>query len=784
MPSPLKPMLPLLAFLLAGCQAGSGPDFNALAKARNADGLLAASGPEVRKLDNPFRFIRTNGPYDTGRFGWTAVPAKSPAGKRYVVFTTRMTSEDYGDFVFETDGRTLIRYIPERETLGHRIEHQKLSLEFELPAKRANLESEMRVRRSANAATEFLIRLSPQYRVSKVANAAGQPVPFAQAGGVVWMPSPATSPFTYKLTYSGVVDQPQYAGSITTREAMLTNDYWYPMIARLPQTYEATVRVPKSWTAIAQGELTRDETVGATRSMTWKMDLPAVYWSLSAAPYRTFSQILDGRKFQIWSLTMSEPQMRMQTELFSPILKFFETLAPYPFTYWGAVDSPVYGSGALEAYSFATYGAGWLPDEDAHEPSHTWFGGLINNTYLNSFWNESFAAYCEGLYNREGPIGNVAEKQQAFVSDARPSPSYAQAALDKAGAFSGPVASDLGYGKGAKVLQMLESELGVEAMMAAMRNWLKVHPKGEPGEWSHFEAAVKASSGRDMTRFFDEWVRRPGWADFTVENVRWESPSPTPPSFLPPAGRQKQGRGSEAPSSFSQENASESRSFGKEGAGGWRSGKIVGEAVFKGTPYHLLCEVLLEFPSGERRFEKVRLTPIGSRASFEIPADFKPTLVSFDPWRKLLRRTENNEAPMSLESFLDRARRYSDPRRSNWLNSLSDMTLIAELPEDLNGVFLVGSPETLTAMAPLCERAGFKVEGNNLTYDGTTIDLTKGAALALVDLPGGGRCAIGLGRTRRTPHPGRAKVALVDDLGRFLRGKTEPKTSGFLTVKL
>jgi len=76
------------------------------------------------------------------------------------------------------------------------------------------------------------------------------------------------------------------------------------------------------------------------------------------------------------------------------------------------------------------------------------------------------------------------------------------------------------------------------------------------------------------------------------------------------------------------------------------------------------------------------------------------------------------------------------------------------------------------------------VSGNNLTYDGTTIDLNNGCALAVVDLGEGKNCVIGLGKTRVAPDLGRARLALTDNLGRFLRGKTDPKTSGFLTFKL
>ncbi|WP_146014244.1 M1 family metallopeptidase, partial [Pseudomonas sp. GW460-E13] len=77
--------------------------------------------------------------------------------------------------------------------------------------------------------------------------------------------------------------------------------------------------------------------------------------------------------------------MRPIAALYASIIQFYERFAPYPFSQYGGLDSETYGGGAMEAYSYATYGGG-LPSEDPHEPAHTWWGGLINNTYFHSFW--------------------------------------------------------------------------------------------------------------------------------------------------------------------------------------------------------------------------------------------------------------------------------------------------------------------------------------------------------------------------------------------------------------
>ncbi|PMW84813.1 hypothetical protein C1X33_33855, partial [Pseudomonas sp. GW460-E13] len=92
-----------------------------------------------------------------------------------------------------------------------------------------------------------------------------------------------------------------------------------------------------------------------------------------------------GRSYGMWSARVPVGQMRPIAALYASIIQFYERFAPYPFSQYGGLDSETYGGGAMEAYSYATYGGG-LPSEDPHEPAHTWWGGLINNTYFHSFW--------------------------------------------------------------------------------------------------------------------------------------------------------------------------------------------------------------------------------------------------------------------------------------------------------------------------------------------------------------------------------------------------------------
>ena len=87
-------------------------------------------------------------------------------------------------------------------------------------------------------------------------------------------------------------------------------------------------------------------------------------------------------------------------------------------------------------------------------------------------------------------------------------------------------------------------------------------------------------------------------------------------------------------------------------------------------------------------------------------------------------------------------------------------------PTDPAGTFLIGHPDSMPAMRDLCRRAGFVVQGDTLTYDGTKIDLKDGAAIAIIDLGNGKTCAIGLGVTKRAPSVGKLPPGAGSPRGR------------------
>lgn len=706
-----------LVFLLQISRPATIAEFDGWAKSRD---VAAVEGHADAALKGKFAFLKNTGAFGVGEKGWRAEELADPVGnRRFVVFTSALTTQDYGDQVFEWRDGVLTELVHEKETRGVNLTAAHLDIRFNIPEKRADIFAKISLVAQGAKDGSFFVRLGDNYKVDQVTDLKGNLVKFGQAGGVLSLPVANSGEFEYRVHYSGVVNRPRFAGAIVDEEVMLTNDYWWPHIGRLPLALSTTTHVPKDWVVIGQGDKIYEQVNGDLKSVAYVNKVPVSYMSLSAGKFLERERTVNGIRYFVASRELTAEQMDDQLEFVPPVIEFFSKLFPHPYKEYGAVDTKLYGGGALEAYSYATYGTGWLPAEDAHEPSHTWWGGVIPNTYLDSFWNESFAVFSEGFYAREGSIGDVTEKRKAFVTAANASGVYNMGTPFSTGAESGGIASAMGYGKGGDILEQLEFEMGTQKMSATLKKWLSSHQVGEAGGWPEFEAAC----GPEWKWFFDQWIRRTGWPKLTLGEYEVS--------------------GSEGAIELSQEAPFYrfKLEYAVEGAEGWRYGSV-------------------------------NVVPDSSGKSVvKIPVEGNWKVISLDPFDRLLQPRR----PMEAIRFGEGSRRMTtfDPK-----NIVEGRNEIDDLPEGLSNVLMVGTPSEVPESAKYWSAAGFEFAGNVVSYKGVSVDLDRGAAVAIVEYEPGKFLGLRAGKTKYAPNVGIANAALVDQMGRFLTGTTIPRTNG------
>ncbi|HZP83853.1 MAG TPA: M1 family aminopeptidase, partial [Chthonomonadaceae bacterium] len=406
------------------------------------------------------------------RFAWTrsqtshwqggilTAPTPSASPTYLAVFHAWHTCESDGDHVHTLaqtpQGWRLGPEIPETETGGLRLRDHKAQVTLNVRQQQAAITDYVRMELTGADAPPFaLLRLSPDFRVTtlNLGRPDGPAVPFRQVGGVIAYTPPAEKSFTLFMQYAGVVHH-QESDYITTNEATL-NSYWLPHTARLPATATITVTTPPGWDAVAPGELVREQrNADGALIVTYRNDLPISFYTLDVGRYTVTKRTFKGRTLATYFLQPDAAFARRCLDRLERAMAFYEThFGPFPYTRYSLVQTQGAFAGALESYSFATFGPRTLPDYIPHELAHTWWGGLVPCTYTRSMWNESFATYSDDLFQRlaEQPVRasvRTASASKTRRAARRLNPAHYTVPLTEAHDTSDERHITVGYGKG------------------------------------------------------------------------------------------------------------------------------------------------------------------------------------------------------------------------------------------------------------------------------------------------------------------------------------------------
>lgn len=376
------------------------------------------------------------------------------------------------------------------------------------------------------------MRLNAPYKVTRAA-LEGKPIPVVtftgqeipelpdtdfwvgRAGGVVWLQSKKPLPNELRMTleYEGVIWQ-KPNDRIGSQYALLCS-YWYPHIGRLPAKHRVQITVPKGWVAIGQGELQKEEERGEEYTATWQNDLPVCFFSLVAGPYQITAEARskkNNRLIRMYQLTPDKARAEQVVEKTTRGMDFFEArFGDYPYSHYYLVETPDFGYSGLEAYSFTFLDPPIMMWACTHELAHTYWGGIVPNTYINSIWNESITQYCDSLLFD----GNKDGSRQQGANTARASRTV------PVGAANVPrdgVMAMAGYMRGGYVMEMLERELGVDLLMKTLKTFAQER-RGQASEWSDYERVVNKVTGRSYRWFFRQWIDIAEFPELSIASV-------------------------------------------------------------------------------------------------------------------------------------------------------------------------------------------------------------------------------------------------------------------------
>jgi hypothetical protein len=261
-----------------------------------------------------------------------------------------------------------------------------------------------------------------------------------------------------------------------------------------------------------------DELSGSRRRYRWASSYPIATYLVffSTTNYnqwsQTYSYPLPGGgtgtmpvEFSIYPAA-DTPGNRAAWELCLPMLEAFRPVfGLYPF-----VDEK-YGiyqfgfSGGMEHQTYTGQGA-FGETLTAHELAHQWWGDNVTCRTWHDIWlNEGFATYGEAIWHERKPGSSGLPALHAHMAARRPSAVGDSVYVYDTADFNRIFSSTYSYRKAGWVLHMLRHVVGDATFFQILADYREAF-QGSAATTDDFAAVASATSGRDLTGFFERWI--------------------------------------------------------------------------------------------------------------------------------------------------------------------------------------------------------------------------------------------------------------------------------------
>ena len=413
------------------------------------------------------------------------------------------------------------------------------------------------------------------------------------------------------------------------------SSWWFPCndVPSDRATSALTVEMPGDWISVAAGDRIRHTVEGERCTEAWQMRFPhPVYLTtLVAGPFERVETDWEGVPIDYLAPKGLASYLEASLGATVPALRYFSELLGqrYPFGKYTQACVPGFPFGGMENISATTLTIDALSDEAgladhrpdilvAHEIAHQWIGDLATVGRWSDIWlQEGLATYLSLMYlehaeGKEVFQANLREKRREYLDadtggNRRP---IVHAEYDYPSDLFG---TGHAYQGGATRFHLLRTILGEADFQSGLRLLVGRHAGGSLGT-EDVRAAFEEASGKDLSGFFRQWLRSPGYPEVATH---WRYDAARARVIL----------------SVNQV-----------------------QSIEDGTPSAFRAPVDVEV-MGSSKAQTVRIEMEKRRAKIEIPFDEPPRWVRFDPKRALPARIR---ADKSTEEWLEILAHASD----------------------------------------------------------------------------------------------------------------------------
>lgn len=429
------------------------------------------------------------------------------------------------------------------------VTHYKGEISFEPAAKTLTGKVELSIR---NAGDQPLTTITLHLRdltVSKVEQR-GQSVPFNQGNGELTITLAQAIPGS-----DSTIVEIEYGGSATNEGGSFAwggcfwgetsfvlgvgfsapyvsmMRHWIPSndIPSDKATFDLTYSVPEPLVAAGTGLLTEMKSRNGRNEFRWVEQHPTATYLVTYAirNYAMIDRMWNGIPLQYF---VAKNDSTKAVNYFATVPQMLEAFTgrygAYPFDKVGYCITSI---GAMEHQTMISYPQSLLSSQSqagstaAHELAHQWWGNWVTPKDFREAWlSEGFATFSEAVY-AEHLQGKEAYFQtvRQFVSNYRGQVEPSEGLFPLFDFPRTPPSSNYPqtiYQKGASVLAMLRHVVGDTAFFAGLKTYGQRFAFGN-ATTGDFAKAMEDNHGESLAWFFDQWVYRKGYPNYTVQRL-------------------------------------------------------------------------------------------------------------------------------------------------------------------------------------------------------------------------------------------------------------------------
>jgi len=391
--------------------------------------------------------------------------------------------------------------------------------------------------------------LNPHLKITGIVDQrTGQPLSWsqanfsAQADRLDLSLQEAGEPLVLSVSYEGSIYDPvvkekelqfvrgdKTSGLIGSEGVYLSSDtHWYPDKPDSMATFQVEAAILDPFRIVTQGELVSEKLIDGVWVGKWVNAFPADSLTLVAGKYSVKTRKVDGIKISTYFFREDDRFSETFLNSAEEYLKIYsDLLGPFPFKKFDIVQnffSSGYGIPTLTllAPEAIRQGKEFLkPGTLDHEIVHSWWGNYVSEKPGTGNWVEPLTTYCTNYYDRELKVGkDVAHKyrqdvMQRYAIKVPLSRDYPLRKFERKETESD---AQIGYGKGSMVFHMLRRVMGKDLFFASLRQFATQYG-GKQASWEDVQRVFEEMGEKRLSRFFSEWLDRPGGPQLKLENV-------------------------------------------------------------------------------------------------------------------------------------------------------------------------------------------------------------------------------------------------------------------------